>query len=377
MKSLLIGLGANRMMLFGVTISVLYSTALAVAQFPPPPPPPPPPPAPFFISGTVTNLATGAGESGVTVTCGTGSTTTDSSGRYTIVHQVQGTATCTLSASKSGHYIKPDPQNITMTGGGSIQKDFILLKEKYLNGVVTQGGQGLSGVTMACSGASSGSATTDSTGRYHLVGLNGGSITVTPSKPGYVFTPASRTVSLSGSGLALDAFSASPAYSIAGRVTERGNGVGTVTIRYDGPVDGTVSTGSDGRYTISNVPAGSYVITPSKSNYAFGPRSSSASVSNGNVTGKDFICSPVRRMSGTVRYNGQGLADVQVTYYSAGMPSGVVRTNSRGEYFVNDAMDGQYQVWAQKSGYTFSPTRITTTLDGADQSGMDFSGTRN
>ncbi len=43
-----------------------------------------------------------------------------------------------------------------------------------------------------------------------------------------------------------------------------------------------------GYYTLTNVPAGTYTITPSKSGYIFAPVTSTVSVTTANITGKDF-----------------------------------------------------------------------------------------
>jgi hypothetical protein len=61
-----------------------------------------------------------------------------------------------------------------------------------ISGQVTVSGSGLSGVTMTLSGAQTGSTTTDGSGNYTFSGLApGGNYTVTPSRTGYTFCPAS------------------------------------------------------------------------------------------------------------------------------------------------------------------------------------------
>jgi hypothetical protein len=54
------------------------------------------------------------------------------------------------------------------------------------------------GVTVKLSGAGSATATTDATGFYAFTDLSGGNYTVTPSRTGYAFLPASREVSVFG-----------------------------------------------------------------------------------------------------------------------------------------------------------------------------------
>ena len=67
-----------------------------------------------------------------------------------------------------------------------------------ISGTVTSSGSGLSGVSMALTGTSTGSTTTDVSGNYSFTGLSNGSYTVTPGKTGYTFAPTSIDVIISG-----------------------------------------------------------------------------------------------------------------------------------------------------------------------------------
>jgi Dockerin type I domain len=62
-------------------------------------------------------------------------------------------------------------------------------------GTVTSGGVGLAGVTIT---DGTRTATTDASGNYTLSGVPAGSYTLTPTKSGYSFSPASLSVSVSG-----------------------------------------------------------------------------------------------------------------------------------------------------------------------------------
>ncbi len=64
--------------------------------------------------------------------------------------------------------------------------------------VTTSTGAALSGVTVSAGGVS---ATTSSTGAYTLSGLANNTYTLTPSLSGYTFTPASRSVTVSGANV--------------------------------------------------------------------------------------------------------------------------------------------------------------------------------
>jgi RHS repeat-associated protein len=66
-----------------------------------------------------------------------------------------------------------------------------------LQGQVREGGMPKAGVSLALSGTATGSTTSDATG-YGFASLASGAYTVTPSLAGYQFSPASRSVTLSG-----------------------------------------------------------------------------------------------------------------------------------------------------------------------------------
>ena len=69
---------------------------------------------------------------------------------------------------------------------------------------------GGSGTTVALSGATSASTTTDSAGNYTFTGLANGTYVVTPSHTGYTFTPSTQSVTVNGANVTAVNFSAVP-----------------------------------------------------------------------------------------------------------------------------------------------------------------------
>jgi hypothetical protein len=99
-----------------------------------------------------------------------------------------------------------------------------------ISGTVTQNGTGLAGVTVSAGGSSS---TTAANGTYTIPGLSSGSYTVTPSRSGFTFTPASQNVNVSGAnvgGVNFTATAVAATYSISGTITETGTGLQGVTV---------------------------------------------------------------------------------------------------------------------------------------------------
>ncbi|MFN3929222.1 MAG: carboxypeptidase regulatory-like domain-containing protein, partial [Thermoflexus sp.] len=91
-------------------------------------------------------------------------------------------------------------------------------------------------------------------------------------------------------GLVILRFTGGPTYRISGRVVDpSGNPIPGVTISDN--AGHTTTTGSDGRYTLSGLAAGTYTVTPSKSGYTFFPASRTVTVPP-DATGVDFTGAP-------------------------------------------------------------------------------------
>jgi subtilisin family serine protease len=159
-----------------------------------------------------------------------------------------------------------------------------------VSGTVIDGASNpLSGVTVSYTGAATGSVTTASNGSYAISGLANGSYTLTPSKSGYTFSPASRSVSVSGANVTGQNFTGTATavtYSISGAVS--GAIADGVTINLSGAKTASTSTAGGGNYSFTGLASGSYTVTPSKSGYTFSPVNRSVSVTSANVTGQNF-----------------------------------------------------------------------------------------
>lgn len=154
----------------------------------------------YSVSGQVTSG--GSGLSGVTVTlsgAGSATATSDASGNYTFSGLANGNYSVT--PSKTGLTFSPTSSSQTVNGANISAVNFTATAIAgffSISGSVTSGGSGLSGVTITLSGAGSGTATTDASGNYTFSGLVNGSYTVTPSKTGFTFSPASSPQTVSG-----------------------------------------------------------------------------------------------------------------------------------------------------------------------------------
>jgi alpha-galactosidase len=76
-----------------------------------------------------------------------------------------------------------------------------------LSGTVVSAGNSLPGVLLTLTGDTTSSVVSDRNGNYLLAGLPNGTYTVTPSKPGHVFQPSSKTVTIADANQTAQDFS--------------------------------------------------------------------------------------------------------------------------------------------------------------------------
>jgi hypothetical protein len=154
---------------------------------------------------------------------------------------------------------------------------------------------GAAGVTVTLSGKASAATTTDAAGDYQFRDLADGTYTVTPSRTGYTFNPASIEVSLSGadesgvdfSGSATATTTTVPGHSVSGTVV----GAAGVTVTLSGKASATTTTDAAGNYQFRDLADGSYTVTPSLTGYTFDPASAVVSLSGADESGVDFSAS--------------------------------------------------------------------------------------
>jgi hypothetical protein len=137
-------------------------------------------------------------------------------------------------------------------------------------------------------GTSTGSVIADASGNYIFTGLLTGSYTVTPSKSGFTFTPASQNVTVNTANVTAVNFSSAAVttFSISGTISGAGGNAATVNLT--GTSSATVTADASGNYTFSGLANGSYTVSPTKTGFTFSPASQSVTVSNADVTRVNF-----------------------------------------------------------------------------------------
>jgi len=318
---------------------------------------------PGAITGAVTSAKDGSPIAGATVTDGTRAATTDATGTYTIANVPPGTYQVT--ASKSGYY--SSGLTVTVVSGGNAVVNFSLGQiPGSITGSVTDAKDG-SPIAGAIVSDGTRTTTTDVTGKYSIATVPPGSYQVTASKSGYYSSSLTVTVVSGGNAVANFSLSEVPG-AITGAVTSAKDGSPIVGATVS---DGTRTTTTDvtGKYTISNVPPGTYQVTASKSGYY--SSSLTVTVLSGGNTVVNFSLSEVPgAITGTVTSAKDGSPIVGATVTDG---TRTASTDATGKYTIANVPPGSYQVTASKSGYYSSALTVTVVSGGSAVANLSLS----
>jgi hypothetical protein len=164
-------------------------------------------PVTYSVSGTVTAL--GANASVALGGPSSATTTADASGGFTFTGLVNGSYTVT--PTKAGVTFSPTSKSAIVNGANVTGVNFTAVATYGLSGTLTATGANAS---VALSGTATATTTADASGNYSFAGLVNGSYTVTPTKSGVTFSPASQAVIVNGANTTAN-FTASVAIGIA------------------------------------------------------------------------------------------------------------------------------------------------------------------
>jgi hypothetical protein len=241
-------------------------------------------PTTFTVSGAIT----GTGSETVTLTQGAttvATATADASGNYSFANIANGSYTVT--PTKSGFSFNPASQPVTVNGANVSVPNFTATALTFtVSGAIS--GTGSETVTLSQGATTVATATADASGNYSFANIATGTYTVTPTKNGFSFNPANRSVTVNGANVTVPGFTATPAtqtFGISGTIT---GGGATVTLTQNGATAATVTTDASGNYSFTNEANGAYTVTPSQAGVSFLPANSNVTVNGANVTGINF-----------------------------------------------------------------------------------------
>jgi hypothetical protein len=225
-----------------------------------------------------------------------------------------------------------------------------------LSGTVTdsQTSAPISGAVVSYIGPTSGSTTTYSNGQYTVSSLVPGSYTIAASMSNYNSQTQPANIA-SGGATTLNFLLQPLPGSITGRVTDslNSNGISGATVSYVGPISGSITTDSNGYYTIQNTPEGSYQLTASMTGYITSSPTNSYVPPGGTAT---------------VNFQLQS-STYSLTFYTDPSTSGSITC---GGYTYSNGQTGQYAVGSYSvtanapTGYAFS---VWMTSGGVSVSG--------
>lgn len=272
----------------------------------------------------------------------------------------------------------PQPVTLTPTVSGFLSDPARLtVTDEELSSirgrVATASGTGLANIAMSRNGGAN--VNTDANGNYVFTNVPFGNYIIapvaTPALSNVTFTPASRVVTNTTSGLTNINFTAG--FSITGTVANSsGVGIPNILVTRSTPTSATsVSTDANGLYRFTNVASGDYTITPqltpAMSGSTFIPASRAVTVNTASLTNINFTAT--FSVTGSVRnHSGTGIPNVQVSRTSGASTTTTV-TDSNGVYLFTNVRSGAYtvapQITPSLSGITFTPAstniNVTTT----------------
>ena len=246
-------------------------------------------PPTYTISGTVAN-SQGQPKQGVLVKAGDLSATTDAAGNYIISGLVNGSFL--VQPSLRGFAFTPKEILVAVSNSSVSGVDFTWQAAFDITGRVTDAqGAGMQGVTVT---EGSQTAITDAAGNYQILDLAAGQYNVVPTLPRYVFTPASRLVTLGPAATNVDFVGALQTFSISGVITSlSGQRLSGVTVTATGDSGNAQATSNaSGQYVIANLLPGRFTVQPALAGYVFRPTSQTVDVDR-NITEVNFVGVPI------------------------------------------------------------------------------------
>jgi thermitase len=306
------------------------------------------------ITGSVTDAKDGSAIVGATVSDGNGTALTDALGSYTIDNVPPGTYQ--VVASKEGYQSSSLTVSILSgtTAVANLSLNQIILPGS-ITGSVTNAKDG-SPIVGATVSDGNGTALTDALGSYTIDNVPAESYQVMASKEGY--QSSSLTVSVLSGTTAIANFSLSQIIvsgSITGSVTDAKYGSAIVGATVS---DGTrtATTDASGKYTIADVPPGTYQVVASKEGYQ--NSSLTVSVLSGATAVANLSLNQIilpGSIIGSVTDAKDGSPIVGATVSDG---TRTATTDASGKYTIADIPPGIYQLVASKNGYESLTTSV-------------------
>ena len=361
------------------------------------------------VSGTVTDGSSGI--SGISVriydsinNIYTGGAVTGTDGTYTISRLPVGSYRV-MFYSPTGTYATqyysnsinwPTSPNVTVTAGNTtLNINATLSSAGSVSGTVTDGSSGISGISVriydSINNIYTGGAVTGTDGTYTISRLPVGSYRVMFYSPTGTYAtqyysnsinwPTSPNVTVTAGNTTLNINATlSSAGSVSGTVTDGSSGISGISVRIYDSINniytGGAVTGTDGTYTISRLPVGSYRVmfysptgtyaTQYYSNSINWPTSPNVTVTAGNTTlNINATLSSAGSVSGTVTDGSSGISGISVRIYDSinNIYTGGAVTGTDGTYTISRLPVGSYRVMFYSPTGTYATQYYSNSIN--------------
>ena len=310
-------------------------------------------------TGTLTGLVTNPAGSPLldaSVSVGSATVTTDTTGTYTIPNLPAGTVT--VMASLTGY--KSGSTTATITAGNTTTANTIVLTPINLGNVagtvISSAGGAITGATVRSQGVS---AVTDSGGNYTLNNLPAGPATVTATATGFQTGSVNVTVT-SGTTVTAPAITLVPGTgAVSGTVTDSsGAPIAGASVGFGG---GTTTTNSAGSYTLTGIPVGTIQLVASAT--GFQSSTQNVTIQGGVTTTANFTLAPASTPStGTITGKVTNIATGGVVSgATVSWSGGSTTANSSGVYTLSNVTAGSQIGTAKATGFLARSNTVSVT----------------
>ncbi len=202
-------------------------------------------------------------------------------------------------------------------------------------------------VTLSGAGIATTGTETDAAGAYSFGGIPAGAtVSVTPSKRNYVFTPPARSFEQLSSDVTADFTGTLLRFDIRGTVTSAGSPLGGVTVTLSGGDSAVTTTAADGTYAFTSLPASrNYTVTPSLPRFIFTPSSRTITDLSANIVANFTGSLRTFSISGRARDAVRNAPVAGLTVTLSGSKTATATTGFDGAYsFTGLTIGGDYTV---------------------------------
>ncbi|HLO30651.1 MAG TPA: choice-of-anchor Q domain-containing protein [Anaerolineales bacterium] len=273
-----------------------------------------------------------------------------------------------IDAGDNTHCPETDQRGMARSLDGNNDGSVICDIGAYEFGYFTiSGNAGVAGATLSYFDGVARTVTADNHGDYSFGVLVGWSGLVTPYKPGYIFSPASKTYSNITADQSTEDYTATVTditFTISGNA-----GVAGATLSYEDETLKTIVADENGEYSFTVPYSWIGTVTPTKADYRFVPGNIDYFGVQADQPAQDYAAIALMTISGNAGISGTTLNYVDEI-------ARAVTADGNGNYAIQVPIHWSGTVTPLKAGYRFSPIDRTYTDTTTNQINQDYIATQ-